>query len=126
MAASIKRERTGYEEGFLAGCESGKLEGCMLGIEKGGNIGSELGFYHGYALELKRILEKDAGLSKPRTKKTMDSLNTMIENFALEDALNQTLFEELETIRAKFKQLTTQLNVSVQYGSVDTVKGASF
>ncbi|ESO93328.1 hypothetical protein LOTGIDRAFT_232746 [Lottia gigantea] len=125
-APMMRKERTGYEEGFIQGCESGTIEGCSLGVEKGRQIASEIGFYRGFSRQLKSLIENDENLGKQRTMKTIESLSAIIDKFPLEDVLSQTLFEDLETIRAKFKQLTSQLGISLCYGDIDKVKGVSF
>ncbi|XP_071113492.1 protein LTO1 homolog [Haliotis cracherodii] len=115
----------GFREGRAEGEKRGLADGFSLGFEKGAAIGSEVGFYQGY-VETLQELNTQEGTLKPRVQKSLQALAAMLSQFPVADVMNQTLFEDLERIRAKFKQVTSLLGISTSYGAQDKSKGMSF
>ncbi|KAK7493065.1 hypothetical protein BaRGS_00015795, partial [Batillaria attramentaria] len=92
----------GYAEGQADGRRKGLEQGFRLGCEKGCEIGAELGFYQGFSEAIRPSVE---GLkNKARVLKTLESLQELIQSFPLTDPKHPSLHEEMQTIRAKFKQ----------------------
>ncbi|XP_067674451.1 protein LTO1 homolog [Haliotis asinina] len=119
-----KSQVEGFTEGRAEGERRGLVDGLSLGFEKGAAIGSEVGFYRGY-VETLQVLSMREGEAKPRIQKSLQALAAMLSRFPVADVMNQTLFDDLEKIRAKFKQVTSLLGISMSYGA-DKSKGVSF
>ncbi|CAC5426821.1 unnamed protein product [Mytilus coruscus] len=105
----------GYEAGFEAGKQSGYDEGFRLGWEKGSSIASEVGFYHGFIEELQTKIKDDD--SKQRAFKVTETLLKLITELSLDDPTNTLVFEKLENIRAKFKQVMSLLGMKADFNT---------
>ncbi|XP_064594984.1 protein LTO1 homolog [Liolophura sinensis] len=105
----------GYMEGLDAGRSVGYQEGVTIGKKQGWKIGSELGFYHGFASSWRKLAAQYPD-SKQRVIKALDSLVMMIDEFPLSDPTTQSLQDQLEQIRGKFKQISSLLNLQTEFG----------
>ncbi|XP_062586253.1 protein LTO1 homolog [Saccostrea cucullata] len=115
----------GYNAGLSVGRQTGYQEGCKLGWEKGAAVGSEIGFYSGFCgILLEKFKDDD---KKQRVCKVLQGVLRLLEELPLIDPTNQELFDKLEKIRAKIKQVNSLLpiNIEFQRGRQD-VKGISF
>ncbi|XP_061176500.1 protein LTO1 homolog [Saccostrea echinata] len=115
----------GYSAGLSVGRERGCQEGCKLGWEKGAAIGSEIGFYSGFSgILLEKFKDDD---KKQRVCKVLQGVIKLIEELPLFDPTNEELFDKLEKIRAKIKQVNSLLPINIEFqGAKQDVKGISF
>ncbi|XP_066299704.1 protein LTO1 homolog [Branchiostoma lanceolatum] len=117
--AEEKFQNQGYQEGFELGKQAGIEEGHVMGISQGRSMGSEIGFYHGFACSWKVILERDSSKG-PRALKAVDALLELIWRIPIRNAEYGGLTEDLDRIRAKFRQVCSLLGVSPDFGNTKT------
>ncbi|KAL8569349.1 hypothetical protein ACOMHN_014033 [Nucella lapillus] len=116
----------GFQEGQADGRQKGLQEGFRLGCQKGCEMGTELGFYVGFA---ETIRQRADGLkNKERVLKSIGSLLELIELFPLTDPHNIRLQDQIQAIRAKFKQVTSLIHIrtQTQFSAAGESHGASF
>ncbi|XP_043938451.1 protein LTO1 homolog [Protopterus annectens] len=101
----------GYQEGYSEGNHVGITEGKRYGFICGTKMGLEMAGYYGFAFTWKYILQNTPDTKSSKRMKTLDSLLRMIKNFPYEDPLYDKLHEDLDAVRAKFKQISSLLNV---------------
>lgn len=82
----------------------GLQEGWELGVQKGTEISTEIGHYLGFVAVWLALLRKDSS-SKPRVFKSLESLQSMLVDYPLSDPTYEKLLDDLDAIRAKFKQV---------------------
>ncbi|XP_020034967.1 protein LTO1 homolog isoform X1 [Castor canadensis] len=116
----------GYQEGYEEGSSLGRIEGRQYGALHGAKIGSEIGCYQGFALAWKSLLHGSAGEKDSRKMKVLESLIGMIEKFPYDDPTYDRLHEDLDSIRGKFKQLCSLLNVQPDFKVTAEGAGLSF
>ncbi|XP_060067495.1 protein LTO1 homolog [Ylistrum balloti] len=126
----IMSEERSQSQGFTAGQKIGQKtgmeDGYRLGWEKGSGVGSELGFYVGFCQKILQKME-DSQEGKQRAIKTAQSLLKLVDEFPLTNPTQPQLFEMIQQIRSKFKQLTSVLGINASYNwSVSESKGVSF
>jgi len=112
-----KLHSDGYNEGYFNGQLVGELEGFSIGIERGKSFGQEIGFYEGFASTLSLLFENE-----PKSKKllkVLSQMNASIESICCRciDPQDQDLFDDLEKVRAKFKQVSSMVNATPDYGN---------
>ncbi|XP_065070866.1 protein LTO1 homolog [Rhopilema esculentum] len=116
----------GYNEGYFEGQLVGDVEGFKLGVERGKAFGQEVGFYHGFCSTMLMLQDEDCG--SQRLVKVLQQMKTKLlkmENKGL-DPQDQSLFDDLETVRAKFKQVSSLMNATPQYGSAPATSDHAF
>mmetsp|Transcript_19176 Transcript_19176/g.31390 ORF Transcript_19176/g.31390 Transcript_19176/m.31390 type:complete len:143 (+) Transcript_19176:73-501(+) len=100
---------SGYNEGLQKGQDAGIKEGHRLGLLKGFELGEEVGFYYGnlaiWAASFDAQDEQNA-----RMRKTIDELLERIPQFVRIEPRDQALHDVLEKIRAKFKQVKSNVD----------------
>lgn len=112
-----KHVKEGYQLGYQKGQEAGKDEGYSQGLIEGEKRGSEVGFYGGSAMTLIQLLKNKDTTNEGNKQSTkilikLNELLELVENFPKE---NETYCEDkLNTIRVKFKQVTSMLNIKLQ------------
>ncbi|XP_069865829.1 protein LTO1 homolog isoform X1 [Dipodomys merriami] len=116
----------GYREGYEEGSTLGRIEGRQYGTVHGARVGSEIGCYQGFALAWKCLLHSGSAGRDSRKVKVAEALIGMIENFPYEDATYDKLHEDLDSIRGKFKQLCSLLNVQPDFKITTEGSGLSF
>ncbi|XP_056015996.1 protein LTO1 homolog [Ostrea edulis] len=115
----------GYEAGLTIGKQTGSQEGWKLGWQKGSAIGSEIGFYSSFCETLLEKLKDDE--KKQRVCKVLQSVVRLVDTMPLSDPTNQELFDKLEQVRAKIKQVNSLLPINMEYQtSKPGEKGMSF
>ncbi|XP_074662581.1 uncharacterized protein LOC141915073 [Tubulanus polymorphus] len=106
----------GFEKGFEAGKESGFMEGFNAGVEQGRSIGSEIGFYNGFTKRLLTAFSADKldneDKKYKRKVKALTSFQKMLMDFDMENTKSENFSEDLESIRAKFKQVCSLMKAS--------------
>lgn len=105
----------GYQEGYEEGSSLGLAEGKQYGVLHGAKIGSEIGCYRGFALAWKCLLHSGAGEKDSRKMKVVEALITLLQDFPYDDPTSETLHEDLDRIRGKFRQLCSLLNVQPDF-----------
>ncbi|XP_038662002.1 protein LTO1 homolog, partial [Scyliorhinus canicula] len=116
----------GYQEGFTEGGHLGETEGRRYGLANGAKIGSEVSFYKGFAFTWKCLLQKNQDAQKSSKRlKALNTLLEMVQRFPYEDPTYDKLQEDLEKMRAKFKQICSLLNVQPAFQNA-TAAGMSF
>ncbi|XP_072016118.1 protein LTO1 homolog [Amphiura filiformis] len=116
----------GFKKGFILGERSGFEQGRQTGHIKGREVGAEIGFYSGFATMWKSLLEKQQDKPRPRVKKALELLNVMIQEFPLDSPSHEGFWEDLKKIRAKFKQVASLLNVTIDASDGNTKPAMSF
>ncbi|XP_065837878.1 protein LTO1 homolog, partial [Oscarella lobularis] len=101
----------GFEKGYNDGKRRGLEEGRQIGTEKGRELGLELGFYAGFAEEWL----KTSSEARSKAEKALKKLRELVDDFPLDDPQNPNLIENLQRVRAKFKQVTSLLGVAIEY-----------
>ncbi|KAK7107107.1 hypothetical protein V1264_015082 [Littorina saxatilis] len=129
LEAIFMNENRCQDEGFLEGQADGRRkglqEGFHLGCQKGCEIGTEIGFYLGFSQTIKLNL-LDSSKNKDRVLKAVNNLNELIGSFPLTEAQHPSLQEQIQAVRAKFKQVTSLLGIQTQFSPGGVVQGASF
>ncbi|KAK3699105.1 hypothetical protein QZH41_008900 [Actinostola sp. cb2023] len=100
-------QKDGYTEGWAAGVEKGLSAGHKLGTEKGKELGSEIGFYSGFVKTWLILVDK-CEKKNPRVISLLKNLQVLINQLPLNDPTNESLFTDVEKLRAKFKQVSKQ------------------
>ncbi|XP_078271655.1 protein LTO1 homolog [Rhinoraja longicauda] len=101
----------GYREGFIEGSQLGEIDGRKYGLANGAKLGSEVSFYKGFAITWKSLLQNNPDAKNSKRLKVLNSMLEMVHSFPYEDPTNNTLQEDLEKMRAKFKQICSLLNI---------------
>ncbi|XP_056318947.1 protein LTO1 homolog [Danio aesculapii] len=105
----------GYQEGFEEGVRQGTIEGRNHGRLHGAKLSAEVTFYYGFALAWKCFLQSSTDVKARKRLKAMESLIGVIQNFPYEDPQYEKLQEDMERVRAKFRQVCSLLNVSTDF-----------
>ncbi|XP_078000430.1 protein LTO1 homolog [Glandiceps talaboti] len=113
--AEERYQEAGFNEGYSDGKLKGLQEGQKLGKQKAQEIASEIGFYQGFITTWRMILQRDESTSNSRKLKVLESVHTLLEQFPLNDVHCKNFFEDLNKIRAKFKQVCSLLNVTLKF-----------
>ncbi|XP_016330861.1 oral cancer-overexpressed protein 1-like [Sinocyclocheilus anshuiensis] len=104
-----------YQEGFEAGTRQGTIEGRNHGLLHGAKLGAEVSFYYGFALAWKCLFQNSSDVKARKRLKAMESLIGLIQNFPYEDPKHEKLQENMERLRAKFRQVCSLLNVATDF-----------
>ncbi|KAI8977756.1 DUF1715-domain-containing protein [Trametes punicea] len=114
----------GYKDGFAHGRIHGLIEGRALGREKGFEMWEELGFYQGFAMMWKAIVEGQAGQDE-RTITHIRHLLELIAQFPRENPSATGGPSELDIpklfrqIRSRYKLLCATLGVRPTLRALD-------
>ncbi|XP_077622644.1 protein LTO1 homolog [Crocuta crocuta] len=102
------------------------IEGRQYGTLHGAKIGSEIGCYQGFAFAWRCLLRGCATEKDSKKMKALESLIGMIQKFPYDDPTYDRLHEDLDRIRAKFRQLCSLLNVQPDFKISVEGSGLSF
>eukprot|EP01125_Pyxidicula_operculata_P004397 TRINITY_DN1673_c0_g1_i1.p3 TRINITY_DN1673_c0_g1~~TRINITY_DN1673_c0_g1_i1.p3 ORF type:complete len:138 (+),score=12.36 TRINITY_DN1673_c0_g1_i1:25-438(+) len=105
--------KEGEKDGTIDGKRNAETEGYSAGFNFGWEIAEEIGYYAG-CTEGWICLSETTKKIPPRTKKVLLTLKQVIKELHL-DPENQNVTEQMDTIRNKFKLVTTQLGVANKY-----------
>ncbi|XP_062868704.1 protein LTO1 homolog [Trichomycterus rosablanca] len=105
----------GYHEGFEEGTRQGTIEGRNHGMLHGAKLSAEVSFYHGFALTWKCLFQNATDGKERKRLKAVESLLGIIQKFPYEDPQYENLQEDMQNVRAKFRQVCSLLNVSVDF-----------
>ncbi|XP_061415843.1 protein LTO1 homolog isoform X1 [Lethenteron reissneri] len=111
VMAPERRQVQGHEEGFERGRRQGLVEGWQLGVKHGGAIAAEVAFYYGFTVTWQSLLQRggESDVKSSRKLKALEALSLLIRSCPIQDATHPELQENLDKIRAKFKQARSQL-----------------
>ncbi|XP_043562327.1 protein LTO1 homolog [Chiloscyllium plagiosum] len=112
----------GYQEGFTEGGHLGETEGRRYGLVNGAKIGSEVSFYEGFAYTWKCLLQNNQDVKSSKRLKALNSLLAMVHDFPYENPTYDKLQEDLEKMRAKFKQICSLLNVQPAFQNLKSAE----
>ncbi|XP_032827387.1 protein LTO1 homolog isoform X1 [Petromyzon marinus] len=117
----------GYEEGFERGRRQGLVEGWQLGVRHGGAIAAEVAFYYGFTVTWQSLLQRggESDVKSSRKLKALEALSLLIRTCPVQDATHPELQENLDKIRAKFKQVCSLINVPIHM-SQPSASGTTF
>lgn len=89
----------------------GETEGRRYGLANGAKLGSEVSFYKGFTITWKSLLQNNPDTKNSKRLKVLNSMLEMVHSFPYDDPTNDRLQEDLEKMRAKFKQICSLLNI---------------
>lgn len=117
----------GYREGFERGSRRGLQDGRRHGASHGAKLSSEISFYHGFALTWKCLLLHQTDVKSRKRMKALESLLGLIQNSPHDDPQSAKLQEDMEKLRAKFRQVCAMLSVPIDFKNyIKTSEGTSF
>ncbi|XP_037550216.1 protein LTO1 homolog [Nematolebias whitei] len=105
----------GYQEGFERGTSRGLKEGRRHGASHGAKLSSEVSFYYGFAITWKCLLQHSTDNKSRKRVKALESLVALSQNSLLDDPQSVTLQDNVEKLRAKFRQVCSMLNVPTDF-----------
>ncbi|XP_051553455.1 protein LTO1 homolog [Myxocyprinus asiaticus] len=105
----------GYQEGFEVGTRQGAIEGRNHGRLHGAKLSAEVSFYYGFAVAWKCLLQNNSDIKARKRLKAVESLVGAIQKFPYEDPKYEKLQEDMERVRAKFRQVCSLLNVPTDF-----------
>ncbi|XP_069034039.1 protein LTO1 homolog isoform X3 [Embiotoca jacksoni] len=127
LLADEKFRGDGYREGFERGTRRGLQDGRRHGASHGARLSSEMSFYHGFSITWKCLLQHHTDVKSKKRVKALESLLVLIHNVPLEDPQSATLQENMERLRAKFRQVCSMLSVPADFKDfIRTAEGTSF
>ncbi|XP_006642707.2 protein LTO1 homolog [Lepisosteus oculatus] len=127
LMADNRFHNEGYQEGFEEGVRVGLAEGRSHGAAHGAKVATEVSFYYGFALTWKCLLQNSTDARASKRLKTVESLIGLIQRFPHDDPSYENLQEDMERVRAKFRQTCSLLNVPVDFRDyVNGSHGLSF
>ncbi|KAJ8349458.1 hypothetical protein SKAU_G00245880 [Synaphobranchus kaupii] len=116
-----------YKEGLLEGTRQGLLEGMSHGKTHGARLSTEMGFYYGFAFGWKCLLQNNTDAKSKKRLKTLETLTVLIQRFPHDDPQYATLLQDVEKVRAKFRQVCSMMNVPADFREyVNVAAGMSF
>lgn len=117
----------GYQEGYEKGTRRGLQDGRRHGTSHGARLSTEVSFYYGFAVTWKCLLQQSTDAKSRRRVKTLETLLEVIERSPLDDPQSEKLKEDMDTLRSKFRQVCSMLNVSTDFKDfLKTAEGTSF
>ncbi|XP_072981778.1 uncharacterized protein [Typha angustifolia] len=110
----------GYRDGYADGLVSGRDEGRDVGLKNGFEVGEELGFYRGCVDVWNSVNRSDPGVFSSRLKKSIEQLGKLVDGYPLSEPENEQVQEKMENIRLKFRQISANLDVKLEYEGYPT------
>ena len=93
----------GASQGLKHGARLGHEEGMALGLKAGKTLGEELGVYRGCLVAWRHLFEAGEIALSERAKRSLESLEALIDSFPRTNQKSQDFVKQLTLIRAKFK-----------------------
>ncbi|XP_070825970.1 protein LTO1 homolog [Chaetodon trifascialis] len=117
----------GYREGFEKGTYRGLQGGRRHGASHGAKLSTEISFYYGFAITWKCLLQHNTDVKSRKRTKALGSVLSLIQNSPHDDPQSAKLEEDMEKLRAKFRQVCSLLGVPTDFNDyIKTSKGTSF
>lgn len=105
----------GYREGFDEGTRQGMVDGRKHGASHGAKLSMEVSFYYGFGITWKCLLQNNTDMKARKRLKVLESLLGLIQKFPHEEPQYEHLQEDMEKVRAKFRQVCSLLNVPTDF-----------
>ncbi|XP_071329070.1 protein LTO1 homolog [Trachinotus anak] len=117
----------GYQEGFERGTRRGLQDGRRHGASHGAKLSTEISFYHGFAITWKCLLQNNTDVKSRKRLKALEALLGLIQNSPHDDPQSAQLEEDMDKLRAKFRQVCSMLNIPTDFKDyIKTSEGMSF
>lgn len=117
----------GYREGFERGTRRGHQDGRRHGASHGARLSSEISFCYGFAITWKCLLQNNADVKSRKRLKAIQSLLVLIQNLRQDNPHSEKLHEDMEKVRAKFRQVCSMLSIPSDFKDfVHISEGTSF
>ncbi|XP_026233262.1 protein LTO1 homolog [Anabas testudineus] len=117
----------GYQQGFEKGAQRGLQDGRRHGAAHGAKLSTETSFYYGFAVTWKCLLQHNTDVKSRKRVKALESVLGLIENCPHDDPQSDKLQEDMEKLRAKFRQVCSMLSVPTNFKDyIKTSEGTSF
>ncbi|XP_071768329.1 protein LTO1 homolog [Centroberyx gerrardi] len=113
----------GYREGFEKGTQRGLRDGRRHGASHGATMSTEISFYYGFAIAWKCILQDNTDAKSRKRVKAVEALLHLVQKSPHENPQSPKLQEDMDKLRAKFRQVCSLLNVPADFK--DYVKNSS-
>lgn len=117
--SSVNLEEThlkeGYNKGYIDGLVAGKEEGKQVGLKVGFEIGEELSFYSGCIHIWTSAIQIDPMAFSSRANNAISLMQDLIQKYPLMDPQDLQVQKIMDSIRLKFKMLSSLLHVKVHY-----------
>ncbi|XP_063044580.1 protein LTO1 homolog [Engraulis encrasicolus] len=105
----------GYQEGFEEGKRQGWQDGMNHGRMHGAKLSAELSFYSGFVTTWRFLLQADPNPKARKQLKLLETLSEMTQAFPIEDPQSPNFEEDMEKIRAKFRQVCAVLHIPTDF-----------
>ncbi|XP_006804230.1 protein LTO1 homolog [Neolamprologus brichardi] len=117
----------GYREGFKRGTRRGLQDGRRHGAIHGARLSCEMSFYYGFATTWKCVLRNNVDGKSRKRVKALDALLGLIQSCSLDNPQSQKLQDDMEKLRAKFRQVCSMLSVPADFKDyISVAEGTSF
>lgn len=117
----------GYREGFEKGSRRGLQDGRRHGACHGARLSCEMSFYYGFAITWKCVLQNSIDGKSRKRVKALETLLGMIQSSPLDDPQSQKLQDDMDKLRAKFRQVCSMLSVPADFKDyISVAEGTSF
>nr|CAD1829340.1 unnamed protein product [Ananas comosus var. bracteatus] len=105
----------GYRDGYNDGLVSGKEEGREVGLKIGFQLGEEMGFYKGCIDVWNSVTRANPDAFSSRIKNRIEQLEKLVKGYPLLEPENEQVQEMMEKIRLKFRIISANLGVRLEY-----------
>uniref|UniRef100_A0A3Q3G1F4 LTO1 maturation factor of ABCE1 n=1 Tax=Labrus bergylta TaxID=56723 RepID=A0A3Q3G1F4_9LABR len=127
MCVCLRFRGEGYREGFEKGSRRGLLDGRRHGTSHGAKLSSEISFYYGFAITWKCLLQHNTDVKSRKRLKAVEALLGLIQKSPQDDPASAKIQEDVERLRAKFRQVCSMMNVPADFKNyIKTAEGTSF
>lgn len=117
----------GYREGYERGANRGLQEGRRHGALHGAKLSAEVSFYSGFAHTWKYLLQNGTDSKSRKRVKALEVLLTLLEQSPLDNPQSEKLKEDMDKLRARFRQVCSMLNVPADFKDfLKSSEGTSF
>ncbi|KAK7912817.1 hypothetical protein WMY93_013028 [Mugilogobius chulae] len=117
----------GYKEGYERGAHRGLQEGRRHGAVHGARLSAEVSFYHGFAVMWQCLLQNHTDPKSRKRMKAVEALLSQLERSPLDNPQSEKLKEDMDKLRAKFRQVCSMLNVPADFRDFfKSAQGTSF